>query len=166
MIFAVRLRPHNKKIGHGMRDYISANSGTKYRVGVSNQPSPIKIVEDKRELQELRQFPQFEIMPFDSRGEIEDFVRTETETATRAGKPTLPPVIEDGPKPVARTVGVLDDDDDDDDDDVTENDVGAGDNASPASSPAPTVNSGRQAKKPASKRPASKKGKRKSSKKK
>jgi len=178
MIFAVRLRPFNRKVGHGMRDYISANSGTKYRVGVPGQPCPIKVVEDKKELQELRQFPQFEIMPFDSRGELEDFVRNETETATRAGKPTLPPAIEDGPKPVARTVSVLDDDGDDDDDFKADDDLDLDidddddDEPPPEPKPAPPVNSGRKAKKQASKKAegkrtaAKKTGKKKTAKKK
>jgi hypothetical protein len=166
MIFAVRLRPFNKKLGHGMRDYTSANSGTRYRVGVNGQPSPIKIVEDKKELQELREFPQFEIMPFDSRDELNDFVRTETETATRAGKPTLPPAIEEGPKPVSRTVSVLDDDDEDDDEDDGDSEA-----AAPPAPPAPPANSGRKAKKTSpkkapSKKTASKRAKKKTAKKK
>ncbi len=95
MIFAVRLRRYNKKIGHGMRDYKSANGHRTYKVGELGQPSPIYIVDDKLELRELRQFHQFEIIPFDDRRELEDFVERETMTSARQGIQVAPPKIEE-----------------------------------------------------------------------
>ncbi len=93
-LHAVRLRPFNRKKGHGMKDYKSAHAGKVYKVGELGQPSPMYIVEDKAELRELRMFPQFEILPFTNRAELEEFLEKETLNANRRGENVTTPKIE------------------------------------------------------------------------
>lgn len=93
-INAVRLRPFNRKKGNGMRDYKSAHCKEVYRVGAPGQPSPFYIIEDKMELRELRNYSQFEIIPFDDRKELEEFIEGETLNAARSGRNIAPPKIE------------------------------------------------------------------------
>lgn len=94
MIHAVRLRPFNRKKGHGMKDYKSAACGNTYRIGKGNQPSPFYIVGDKNELNELREFSQFEIIPFDNKEELEAFIEKETQASIRAGHNVIAPRVE------------------------------------------------------------------------
>lgn len=98
MIFAVRLRPYNKKSGNKMKTYLSGHSRTKYTVGVGQQPSPIRIVTDKKEIHELREYSQFEFLPFENRKELDRFVNREVLVAARKGKPVVKPVITNGPQ--------------------------------------------------------------------
>ena len=101
MLYAVRLKPFNKKQGNFMRSY-TAVSGNTYRVGIGNQPSPVKIVDDKDELNELKQEKQFEIMKFEDRKELEKFLDNETAKAIRTGLVVARPDIQDASKPKTR----------------------------------------------------------------
>ena len=114
MIFAVRLRPYNKKAGNKMKTYLSGHGRTKYTVGIGNQPSPIRVITDRKELHELREYPQFEIIPFDDRKELDRFINREVLVSARQGKPVVKPVISNGPQdPNAEPTK------DDDDNDLT-----------------------------------------------
>lgn len=99
MIFGVRLRPFNKKAGNKMKTYLSG-SRTKYTVGETGRPSPIRVVTSKKELHELREYPQFEIIPFDNRAELDKFVSREVYTLVRQGHPAVRPAILKGPQEV------------------------------------------------------------------
>jgi len=109
MIFGVRLRPFNKKAGNKMKTYLSG-SRTKYTVGESGRPSPIRVVTSRKELHELREYPQFEIIPFDSRAELDKFVSREVFTLVRQGHPAVRPAILKGPQEPKKEGAVTDDD--------------------------------------------------------
>jgi len=81
-----------------MKTYLSGHGRTKYTVGVGNQPSPIRVVTDRKELHELREYPQFEIIPFEDRKELDRFINREVLVAARQGKPVVKPVIINGPQ--------------------------------------------------------------------
>lgn len=118
-ITMVRMRPRNpKREGMGMRTYTSA-SGARYSIGVAGQPSPIKIVDDPAELEELRSLPQFEFRTFRNRAEMDEFVAGEVAQLVRSGYNAVVPHVEelrgsgipsDKKKAIA---AILDDDDDD-----------------------------------------------------
>lgn len=109
MITVARLRPHNKKQGHGMKTYTSA-AGNKYAVGVGVQPSPIKILNDEKEIAELEQFAQFEIQTFRNREALDTFIENEVAQKVRQGYQVAKPLVEEVKAP-KRTASVLDDDD-------------------------------------------------------
>jgi len=95
MIHAVRLRPRNKKIGHGMSTYTSGTTGTRYKVGHGVQPSPVYIVTNQAELKELGEFPQFQIMAFENREQLDAFIEDESITRARGGYNEPRPVVRD-----------------------------------------------------------------------
>lgn len=115
MITVARLRPQNKKAGYGMRTYTSAR-GNKYTVGVGIQPSPIKIVEDPAELEELREFSQFEVRSFENEAALEKWIEDDVAARVRQGHQVVKPVIEKVKAPKRSAQQILDDDDEDDDD--------------------------------------------------
>lgn len=77
-----------------MKTYKSYACGKVYKVGEGNQPSPVYIVDNKRELQELREYPQFEILPFDSREELNAFLEGEVLKKVRSGENVVAPKVE------------------------------------------------------------------------
>jgi len=93
MITMARLRPFNKKKGRGMRTYTSSK-GNKYSVGIGHQPSPVKIVQDEAELEELREFPQFEIRSFKDRAALDAFLEDEVASIIRSGRQAVKPSVD------------------------------------------------------------------------
>lgn len=115
MITIARLKPRNpKKEGMGMRTYTSAK-GNKYSVGQNGQPSPVKIVNDPAELEELREFEQFEIRSFEDREALDAFLEKETADAIRAGRNVVKPVVDVAKVRKAKKAAALLDNDDDED---------------------------------------------------
>lgn len=112
MITVVRLRPRNKKIGYGLRTYTSV-SGKKYSIGVGSQPSPLKIIDDEKEIEELRQIPQFEVRTFKDRKELDLSLEEEVAQQVRKGYQVAKPIVEE-PGTVKRSLSILDADDDSD----------------------------------------------------
>lgn len=87
MIRAVRLKEQDKRTGNLMRGYTSSHSGTKYLAGAGGIPSPLKIVEDPKEIAELREIDQFEILEFADEEEMAEHVQLEMEARARLGGP-------------------------------------------------------------------------------
>lgn len=188
-ITAVRLRPFNKKTGMGKKTHTSYHLGKKYSIGAFvGAPSPVYVVNDRTELAELRKIPQFEIMVFTDRKDLDDFLASEIMNAARVGRHMFPPaVIETAikkakvKKAVAQRIFPPDEDKDGEEDedpelvvdDAAEDEpaelIDDGDEDEP---PAPPVNAGRpptpppMPKRPAAKKPAKKPAKKKAAKKK
>jgi len=84
-ITAVRLRERDKRKGYLMKTYFSANSRSKYTAGEGANPSPFRVVNSPAEIEELRGFPQFEILEFNDLKELEEFTQQEMEERARMG---------------------------------------------------------------------------------
>lgn len=99
-IFAVRLREPNKQSGWTMRSYTSA-AGNRYQAGNVTAPSPLRIVTDPQELQELRAIPQFEILVAPSEAVLRNRIQSEMEARARTGLPAIRASLqgEDAPEP-------------------------------------------------------------------
>ena len=97
MFYAVRLRPFNKKKGNKMKSYLSA-SRTKYKVGEFGKPSPIRIVTCRKELRELSEKSQFEMIGFETREDLEKFLNRESLRRAKKGLSPTRPIIIGGPK--------------------------------------------------------------------
>lgn len=105
MIHAVRLRPRNKKIGHGMTTYTSGTTGTRYQVGENRQPSPVYVVTNQAELAELGEFPQFQIIAFENRAQLDEFLENENVKRSREGINEPRPIVRDmSPKATERKI--------------------------------------------------------------
>ena len=87
MIRVARLKEYNKRAGHLMKSYTSYTSQTKYVVGKMGLPSPLRIVPDPREIDELRGIPQFEILEFETEEDLREMIQTEMEVRARLGAP-------------------------------------------------------------------------------
>lgn len=113
MIYAVRLKPYNKKKGYVLRSYKSFYGKKSYRLGVVGQPSPVYIVKDIKEIEELRTIDayksgQLDITPFGSEDEIKKFVKKETEALQRKGQFVVDPIIETVKTPKTKTPSIDD----------------------------------------------------------
>lgn len=89
MITAVRLLPRNEKKSYLMLTYLSANGRKKYLAGNDNNPSSFRIIKDRREIAELEEFPQFEILEFDSVEQLHEYAQQEMEERSRKGLPAV-----------------------------------------------------------------------------
>jgi hypothetical protein len=101
-LYAVRLREPNRVRGFLMRSYTSA-SGSKYTAGTEASPSPLRMVSDPRELAELREIPQFEILTAPNEQALRDRLQTEMEARARVGGSAVRAAIVDQPAPDAVT---------------------------------------------------------------
>jgi hypothetical protein len=95
-IYAVRLREPNKARGFAMRSYTSA-SGSRYTAGTEKNPSPLRLVSDPRELSELREIPQFEILTAPNEAALRDRLQVEMEARARVGGSAVRAAIMDHP---------------------------------------------------------------------
>jgi len=89
MIKAARLKERNPQLGFGMRTYTTASTGTKYTSGHVGKPSPLRIVADIRELEEIKEIAQFEILEFQSAGDLYEKLQVEMEERSRLGQPAV-----------------------------------------------------------------------------
>lgn len=101
-LYAVRLREPNKVRGFVMRSYTSA-SGSRYTAGTEGNPSQLRLVSDPRELAELREIPQFEILTAPNEQALRDHLQTEMEARARIGGAAVRAAIVDQPAPAAVT---------------------------------------------------------------
>lgn len=90
---AVRLRPYAPDRGHRMRTYTSSSLQL-YRAGDATVPSSWRVVADAREVAELREIPQFEVLPFASLEALAAHVQVEMEQRARQGLPPIRAYIE------------------------------------------------------------------------
>jgi hypothetical protein len=88
-ITAVRLRNIDKKRNFHMATYVSAASRTKYASGTDRSPAPFRLVDDRSELLELREIPQFEILDFDDLDHLKEYIQQEMEERARLGLPAV-----------------------------------------------------------------------------
>lgn len=99
-LFAVRLREPSKLRGFLMRSYTSA-SGSRYTAGTEASPSQLRLISDPRELAELREIPQFEILTAPNEQALRDHLQTEMEARARVGGAAVRAAIVDKPAPDA-----------------------------------------------------------------
>lgn len=99
-LYAVRLREPSRVRGFTMRSYTSA-SGSRYTAGTESSPSPLRLVSDPRELAELREIPQFEILTAPNEQALRDRLQTEMEARARVGGAAVRAAIVDQPAPDA-----------------------------------------------------------------
>lgn len=88
-IMAARLKPVDKRRNFLMRTYVSANSRTRYEGGTEFSPSQFRIVEDPSEIRELQEFQQFEILEFDDKDHLREYIQQEMEQRARLGLPAV-----------------------------------------------------------------------------
>lgn len=79
-----------------MRSYTSA-SGSRYTAGTEKNPSPLRLVSDPRELSELREIPQFEILTAPNEQALRDRLQVEMEARARVGGSAVRAAIMDHP---------------------------------------------------------------------
>lgn len=96
MITVVRLRERDKRKGYLMATYVSAATRTRYSAGNINEPSPLRIVESKSELAELKDIDQFEILEFEDKDELQEFIQTDMERRARSGLTAIRAQIQTG----------------------------------------------------------------------
>lgn len=89
MIKAARLKERNPQLGLGMRTYTTASTGTKYTSGYVGKPSPLRIVADIRELEEIKNIDQFEILEFQNTDDLHEKLQIEMEERSRLGQPAV-----------------------------------------------------------------------------
>lgn len=83
-ITAARLRPYNKRNGQPKRSHTTA-SGVVYKAGTQDVPSPLRIVESRADLRELEQLPEFQILTFADRAELDRYLEQEMYSRVRLG---------------------------------------------------------------------------------
>ncbi len=86
---AARLKERNPSKGLKMRTYTTAATGTKYTAGDIGRPSPLRIVKEPSELEELSGIPQFEVLEFGRMSELDDIIQNEMEARARIGNPAV-----------------------------------------------------------------------------
>lgn len=96
MITVVRLRERDKRLGYLMATYVSAATRTRYSAGNINEPSPLRIVESKAELAELKEIQQFEILEFADKDALQEFIQSDMERRARSGLPAIRAQIQSG----------------------------------------------------------------------
>jgi hypothetical protein len=79
-----------------MRSYTSA-SGSRYTAGTESNPSQLRLVSDPRELAELREIPQFEILTAPNEQALREHLQTEMEARARVGGSAVRAAIADKP---------------------------------------------------------------------
>ena len=89
MITAARLKPVDKRREFRMRTYVSAATRTRYTGGDSRNPSPFRIVEDREEIRELLEIPQFEVLEFNDLAHLQEYIQQEMENRARMGLPAV-----------------------------------------------------------------------------
>ena len=89
MFRAARLRERNPKRGHGMKTYTTAATGTKFVAGAPGKPSALRVVSDDREVAEISEIGQFEILEFQTAAQLDALIQREMEERSRLGHPAV-----------------------------------------------------------------------------
>ena len=105
-IKCARLKEYDFKAGNLMKSF-TTSKGTKFVAGIGNKPSPIRILKSSREIAELSEYPQFEILEFANMDELNEHVQREMEARVYEGKAPVRARIE-GVKPAAKTKEEID----------------------------------------------------------